>query len=122
MVTLKEYAKSKNITYEAVRKQVNRYKSELEGHIFKEKRTQYLDEVAVEFLNNKRTENPIVIIETAKDEEIQRLQEENKMLLIKVSQLQDALLAEKDNVKALQEEKILLLEEKREKKRWFFWG
>lgn len=124
MVSLKEYAKSKNISYEAVRKQVQRYKKELEGHIQKVNRTQYLDEEAVNLLDSKRAENPIVILESGKDEELQRLESENKMLLLKIAELQEALLQEKDQVKILQNEKIMLLEEKYKKpeKKWWQFG
>lgn len=124
MVSLKEYAKNKGVSYEAVRKQVNRYKDELKGHITKVNRTQYLDEEAVAFLDSKRAESPIVIMESGKDEEIQRLEMENKALLLKVAELQEALLKEKDQVKLLQNEKIELLEaknQKAEKKWWQFW-
>lgn len=124
MVSLKEYAKNKGVSYEAVRKQVNRYKDELKGHISKVNRTQYLDEEAVAFLDSKRAENPIIIMESGKDEEIQRLEMENKALLLKVAELQEALLKEKDQVKLLQNEKIELLEaknQKAEKKWWQFW-
>lgn len=124
MVSLKEYAKNKGVSYEAVRKQVNRYKDELKGHISKVNRTQYLDEEAVAFLDSKRAESPIVIMESGKDEEIQRLEMENKALLLKVAELQEALLKEKDQVKLLQNEKIELLEaknQKAEKKWWQFW-
>lgn len=120
MISLKEYAKDKNKSYEAIRKQIVRYKKELEGHIVKVNRTQYLDEEAVAFLDTKRAENPIVIIESGKDEEIQRLEAENKTLLLKIAELQDALLREKDSVKLLQDEKIALLEAKT-KKSWKFW-
>lgn len=124
MVSLKEYAKNKGVSYEAVRKQVNRYKDELKGHISKVNRTQYLDEEAVAFLDSKRAESPIIIMENGKDEEIQRLEMENKALLLKVAELQEALLKEKDQVKLLQNEKIELLEaknQKTEKKWWQFW-
>lgn len=136
MVTIKEYAKQKGVSYEAVRKQINRYQSDLKGHISKVGRTNYLDDKAVEFLDGKRAENPVVVVEAAKDEQIQRLQDENKALLIKVAELQDQLLKEKDNVKQLQAEKIELLEEKKKeedrqeqepeqsetvKKWWQFW-
>lgn len=124
MVSLKEYAKNKGVSYEAVRKQVNRYKDELKGHISKVNRTQYLDEEAVAFLDGKRAESPIIIMESGKDEEIQRLEMENKALLLKVAELQEALLKEKDQVKLLQNEKIELLEaknQKAEKKWWQFW-
>lgn len=121
MITIKQYAKDKNVTYEAVRQQVVRYKKELDGHVFKEKRTQYLDDYAIEFLDNKRAENPVVILESGKDEEIERLSKENKLLLLKITELQDMLLREKDNVKMLQQEKIELLEEKNKKKKFIFW-
>lgn len=124
MVSLKEYAKNKGVSYEAVRKQVNRYKDELKGHISKVNRTQYLDEEAVAFLDSKRAESPIIIMESGKDEEIQRLEMENKALLLKVAEIQEALLKEKDQVKLLQNEKIELLEaknQKADKKWWQFW-
>lgn len=64
-----------------------------------------------------------------KDEEIQRLSDENKALLVHIDQIQNeliqtqkALSAEKDSVKQLQAEKIALLEAKQEeleKKSWW---
>ena len=129
MISIKDYAKNKGVSYEAVRKQVNRYKDELDGHIHKQNRTQYLDDEAVTFLDSKRAESPVILLQMDKDEEIQRLNNENTALLIKVAELQDALIREKDNVKLLQEEKIALLEAKNEtaveedeKKPWWkFW-
>lgn len=123
MVTLKEYAELKNISYEAVRKQVKRYAKELEEHIIVQNRTKYLDEYAVEYLNQKRSASPIIVQEIAKDEELEQLRTENKNLLLKIAQLQDELLKEKDNVQQLQQDKIALLEQKEEtvKKWWQFW-
>ena len=112
MITLKDYAKEHNISYEAVRRSVNRYKEELEGHIRIEGRTQYLDDEAVEFLDTKRQQNPIVIINQDKDEELERLRSEKEALLIKIAELQDSLLQEKDKVAILQEKNIALLEAK----------
>lgn len=125
MVSMREYAAQKGVSYEAVRKQVSRYKKELEGHITKVSRTQYLDDEAVAFLDGKRQENPVILLQVDKDEEIQRLHDENKALLLKVAELQDALLKEKDTVKELQTEKIVLLEAKQEQeaaKRKSWWG
>ena len=115
MINLKEYAKQNNISYEAVRKQVRRYQKELEGHIFKQDgKTQYLDEEAVAFLNDKRKSNPIIVQEVAKDEQIEELQNQNKMLLVKVAELQDQLLKKQDKIELLQADKIALLEEKKQ--------
>lgn len=112
MKSIKEYAKEKQVSYEAVRKQINRYKDELKGHIQKVGRTQYLDEEAEAFLNEKRSTSPVVLVQASKDEELEELRKEKEMLLLKVAELQDQLLKEKDQVKNLQEEKILLLEQK----------
>lgn len=61
MITFKEYAERNNITYEAVRQQVARYSEELEGHIIRKGRVQFLDEEAVLFLNEHRSPLPAVI-------------------------------------------------------------
>lgn len=131
MITLKDYAKEHNISYEAVRRSVNRYKEDLEGHIHIEGRTQYLDDEAIEFLDTKRQQNPVVIINQDKDEELERLRSEREALLIRIAELQDSLLKEKDKVAMLQERNIELLEAKVEeavetpevKKPWWkFWA
>lgn len=120
LISIKDYSKKKNITYEAARKQVKKYKdNELKGHIIKQGRTQFLDEFAVEFLNNRRRESPVIVVQMDKDEEIERLENENKALLVKIATLQEELLQEKDQVKLLQEEKIKLLTTTN-KKRWFW--
>ena len=112
MKSIKEYAKEKQVSYEAVRKQISRYKKELGNHIQKVGRTQYLDEEAEAFLNEKRNTSPVVLVQASKDEELEELRKEKEMLLLKIAELQDQLLREKDQVKSLQEDKILLLEQK----------
>lgn len=92
MISLKDYAKNKNVSYEAIRKQVNRYKTELKEHIHKVNRTQYLDDEAVAFLDSKRTEGLVILLQMDKDEEIQRLSDENKALLVQIAQIQNELI------------------------------
>lgn len=96
MVTIKEYAAKKNVSYEAVRKQVNRYRGELGEHLYKHGRTQYLDEEGEAFLDNKRLSNPVVLVEKNKDEQLDELQRENDSLRIKIMELQEQLLSSKD--------------------------
>ena len=113
VISIKDYAKQKNISYEAVRQQVVRYKRELDGHLIKDGRQQFLDEEAVAFLDAKRQKNPVAIIQMDKDERIEKLEEENKTLLQRVALVQDELLKEKDKVQTLLDEKkeeIKLLE------------
>lgn len=45
MVSIRDYAKMNNVSYEAIRQQVKRYEDELNGHIIKQNRTQFLDDV-----------------------------------------------------------------------------
>lgn len=113
VITLRDYAKQNNISYEAVRKQVVRYQDELAGHLIRDGRQQFLDEEAVAFLDARRQKNPVAIIQIEKDEKIEQLENENKQLLLKLATVQDALLAEKDKTDVLLAEKrdeIALLE------------
>ena len=105
LISIKDYAKKKGVSYEAVRKQVIRYKSDLEGHITKVNRTQFLDDEAVSFLDTKRQENSSVGNST-KESKITELEEQNKELLLKISSLQDELLKAQEMIKELQDEKI----------------
>ena len=62
MISIKEYAEKHNISYEAARKQIVRYSKELEGHITRQNRKQFIDEYAEEFLNERRQQNPVVVV------------------------------------------------------------
>lgn len=112
VISLKDYAKQNNVSYEAVRKQVVRYADELGAHIIRDGRQQFLDEEAIAFLDAKRQKNPVAIIQMDKDERIEALEEENKILLQKLAIVQDELLKEKDKTYQLEIEnsKIALLE------------
>lgn len=83
LVTIKEYAKKKHITYEAVRKQIQKFKDdELKDHIIRKNKTQYLDEYAVAFLDNKRRESPVTLLQIDRDEMIEQLEDQVKQLLV----------------------------------------
>ena len=73
MISLKEYAELNHITYEAVRSQVKRYREQLEDHIIQDGRTQYLDDIAVAFLDERRQKNPVVMYQQSKDEAIEEM-------------------------------------------------
>ena len=74
----------------------------MKDHIIKKNKTQYLDEYVVDFLDNRRRESPIILMQMDKDKEIQRLSNENKAFLMKIAELQGALLQENDSVELLQ--------------------
>lgn len=92
MISFKDFARENSISYEAVRQQCKRYSIELDGHIYKEGRTQFLDDYAVEFLKTKRQKNPVVVLDLSKDEELEHLRQENKSLLIKLTEAQDSVI------------------------------
>lgn len=112
VISLKDYAKQNNISYEAVRQQVVRYKNDLEEHIIRDGRQQFLDEEAVAFLDDKRKKNPVAIIQLDKDETIEALKREldkAKNLIIDLQAERNQL---KDEKHVLEQEnaKIALLE------------
>ena len=114
-MTIKEYAISRAISYEAAAKQVRKYKTkELKKHIKYVDRSADLDEYAISFLDEHRQPKNVVV--AASDEEMQ--QEINK-LRNQIFQLQSEIkqvYQEKDrlneNIKNLLEEKTLLIEDK----------
>ena len=119
MITIKDYAKQKGVSYEAIRKQIKRYDAELEGHLIKQNRFLMLDDEAVQFLDGKRSENPVIVYEQNKDEELEQHRVENKMLLIQMNTVQDQLgkvqqkpIAEMSTTKLLTQEKVQYLEYK----------
>ena len=120
VITLRDYAKQNNVSYEAVRKQVVRYAAELGDHIIKDGRQQFLDEEAVAFLDGKRQKNPVAIIQMDKDETIDALRREKEDLLQKIAIQADKISElsawKADNVLAIAEanQRQLLLEEKTE--------
>jgi uncharacterized protein (DUF342 family) len=103
--TIKEYARSRGITHEAVRRQLKRYSDELEGHITIHGRTKYLDSAAVDFLDQHRlkTEVTVEVSDTMAKQEIDKLKEELDLYQDKVTALQDMIIS-------LQQEKMELVE------------
>ena len=118
MIQIKDYAKEKHVSYEAVRKQIKRYEADLEGHIIRQGNTQFLDDEAVKFLDGKRASNPVIIYEHDKDIQIEQLQEENANLKTALAEAEhkraetlEALAKEKD-LRIEQQSQMLALEQK----------
>ena len=102
MISLRDYAKDAGISYEAVRKKVNQYREELEGHVHQQGRTKYLDDVAVAFLNDHRSHAPAVLYEAGRDQDLIALRKEN-------DELKDKLILAFER---MQEQQALLVEAK----------
>lgn len=104
MQTIRQFADSQHVTYEAVRQQIERYKKELKNHIKKQGRTRYLDDEAVAFLTKKRQEVSVFVLPDL-SEELQRMRKEN-------DELKNQLLTAQRTVIALQQETAAALESK----------
>ena len=88
MITVKQYAEERGITIQAVHQSMTskRKKEKLAGHIQVIEGVKWLDEEAVNILDEYRNKNAVVVIQQNKDEEIHRLTEENKALLVKIAE------------------------------------
>lgn len=111
-MTIKQYAESQNVSYEAVRKQIIRYAEDLGEHIVRKNRTQYLDDWAVDFLTERRKENPVIIVNQDKTEEIESLRSQVETLRVQLLNAQNELLKEKDRVISLQDEARKTIEDR----------
>lgn len=116
-MTIKEYADQHGKSVQSVYKQMKSKENakRLEGHILLRKvgnkNIQVLDEVAITILEDASTQAPQVIVQMEDKEQITLLQKENKELLLKLTEVQEALLIAKDK-NLLAEQQKLLLEDK----------
>lgn len=115
MITIRDYAKENNVSYEAIRKQIKRYEDELNGHIIKQNRKQFLDDIAVAILDQHRRENPVIIVNQDTDFRLKQLEDENKNLLIKVAQQADKISQLNEDLKNKIEQMTSLMLENKEK-------
>lgn len=99
-VTVRQYAKSRGISYESVRRQILRYAEDLNGHTEKKNNATYLDDDACEFLDLHRQKRTLIIDDQGGKNEIEVL----KMQIERLQAEKDAL---KDKIIALHEQKEL---------------
>lgn len=121
-LTVKDYADSKGVTVQAVYKQLKTHEKELKGHIHTHQRKRFLDEYAVDYLNQQSSETPTIILQHDQSEKLLQLEEENKNLLIKIAELQDVIIKKSEKIELLQEEKtqLLIAAHKPDEKQSFF--
>lgn len=115
-MSIRDYAIKNGISYQAVRKTVNKYMEDIKDHISVQNRTQYLDDEAQAFLDEKRRVNPIVILEETSREEIEELKAELESKAQMIIDLQKKVIDLQDSKADLLEYKAkteLLLEDKK---------
>ena len=98
-ISIRQYAISRSVSYETVRRQVTKYSKDLKGHTKRVGNAVMLDEEAQEFLDGHRMQQSVVV-EVSGDVE--------KRIVDELRQQVDEL---KGQVITLQQEKIKLLEE-----------
>ena len=116
-ITLAQYAENNHITYESVRQSVNRYRDQLGDHIFKQGRTQFLDEEAVKILDERRRLSPVVVVNEDRVAELESLRAEVDELRTKLIETQDKALALSEKYIALESDRVLALESVTEARR-----
>lgn len=109
MITVKEFAKRQHRSVQAIYQSIDRYRLQLEGNITKVGRTSYLDDEAVAFLETKREQNPVVIFQQDKDEELERLRQNADVMKAKIAELQESVNKSQQEYIALQKENARLL-------------
>ena len=118
MLTVKEFAVLRGRSVQSVYKQMKRKynKEALEGHTFykkvNNKPTLFLDEEAVRVLDEASRQAPSIVLKEENKDEIKRLEAENKAMLLKVTELQEALIKSGAEVRQLAAEKAAMLEDK----------
>ena len=111
-MTLKQYADSRNVSYEAVRRQVVKYRKEIADHIIRKDGVQYLDQDAIAFLSEKRRASPLVVVHETNTEKITELEAEIETLKLKLIQTQDEVVQSQKRVIEMQDAMNEALEDK----------
>ena len=117
-MTIKDYATSRAVSYEAVAKQVRQYKKkELKKHITYQGRTAELDDFAIEFLDKHRQPRSVVVKADSDttQKELERLHEQVHQLQDELNKQKTITQAKSDKIQELLEEKNLLIEDKTKK-------
>lgn len=109
MITIKQYAESRNKSVQAVYQQIKRKENSvrLDGHIHisrvGNKDTKFLDDVAVEILDESSQKSVQIIEQTNDKEKIEELEKENKDLLTRYAALNDKFNVYRDRLEELTE-------------------
>lgn len=109
MKTVKEYAAEVGKTREAVYKQLKAKKNQepLNGHVWQQNGTTYLDDVAIEILNESRK-----VTQVKQD---QQLKSENERMIKEIDDLKNKIISLQDELKVKTEQMATMLVENKEK-------
>lgn len=110
MKTIRQVAEEQGISYEAVRRQVAKYKKELKGHISTKGQAKYLDEYAVQFIVNRRRESPVVVLQQDTNAELEETKAELDAVKAELETMKNMMIGMQNKVIELQEENMKMIE------------
>lgn len=115
MITVKEYADSRNITIQAVHQSMKgkRKAEKLVGHVETRDGVKWLDDEAVRILDESRSKTPVVIMQNEHDEVL----EENEKLRAMNATLQEKILSLQNQLIEANDKTLLLADKELENKR-----
>lgn len=117
-MTIKDYATSRGVSYETVRRQVaGAKKKALKGHISYQGKQAFLDDYAIEYLDQHRQPRNVVVQASTEEvqRELERLHNQVHQLQEEISRQKSLTQAKSDRIEELLEEKNLLIEDKTKK-------
>ena len=120
LISLREYSRSHDVSYENTRAKISRYAKDLDGHIITQKGARYLDDFAVSFLDDHKRQKPVIVTDGKDPEkEIADLREQLEDLKARHMAAQEELvktknelLTDRQKIIELQEEGRLAIETK----------
>lgn len=89
-MTIREYATTRNVTYENVRQLVKKFADDLEGHITKNGRTRILDNDAVKLLDDRRKGTGVKVIKSTSNTNAELIDQLKNEIILLQRQLLDA--------------------------------
>lgn len=114
-MTLKEYASSRGIPYDTVRKQFQKFRPFLEENISKKGRASDLDKKAVEFLDSKQKSKPMAVLHR---EQMYLLKKDMEALKVRLAFMEKQVLDLKNELCKVEKEKESRKQNKKQNS-WF---
>lgn len=117
MITIKEYAEARGKSVQAVYKAMKskKNKERLQGHIERIEGKQWLDDIAVQILDESRADSPVIYVEDNREEQIKQYRQEVEKYKSLVIELQRQLLEKQEQLSSVKDQARLLESKEQER-------
>lgn len=117
MITIKQYAEARGKSVQAVYKAMKskKNKERLQGHIERIEGKQWLDDIAVQILDESRADSPVIYVEDNREEQIKQYREEVEKYKSLVIELQRQLLEKQEQLSSVKDQARLLESKEQER-------